>query len=556
MNNASAERESNKVSKTKYNRSSYNNDGDRTRIYKDDDRGRNRNRNKGNGRNKNRNRMRSNKRGANTDIDNMSDYSDNSFGMGGGASMQVKQTRLKRENSTPNTRSKKNKKQSRKNNGKKGKHDHSKSVALIDSEYYNFSNNSKIIATANTSIVKKRISKLSKIATNRDSNKERSALYNDVPSKGHKRKSHKYKKRQSTKQSMDTTNAAYHNTSKQKRDRDRDKSRRHRKTATAAYIDDSDNDYISHRPIYHAGTIKHSDGKYEPQPPHMPAINPVIQHGASADLVNTFHHENGIGSGNSNGNISGTNTNTITQTFESHKHSLDDPYGHGITNGNGHTAHTNTPKISQMPITNPYYVVDDHRNATGTFKHLSYSPSPSRRKRTHKESDFHSNDDIVIITKSNGNSVAHNGHHGLSVSPVFVSQRTSNNSGTRPEKVILPGTNLEHATMNGFLSNDPPYSHDTDRDRHRRNHKAKNKHHNGHRSKVPHRDSLDDSFIGSPYHNGNYKQCHKKQNEMESRIEILENENIVLKSDVRKLKRAVRELTNTVQQIMQTLQQQ
>ena len=41
-----------------------------------------------------------------------------------------------------------------------------------------------------------------------------------------------------------------------------------------------------------------------------------------------------------------------------------------------------------------------------------------------------------------------------------------------------------------------------------------------------------------------------------SRTELLEDENLRLKSDVRKLKKAVRDLTNTVQQIMQTLQQQ
>ena len=45
-------------------------------------------------------------------------------------------------------------------------------------------------------------------------------------------------------------------------------------------------------------------------------------------------------------------------------------------------------------------------------------------------------------------------------------------------------------------------------------------------------------------------------NDWMSRTEILEDENVRLKSDVRKLKKAVRELNNTVQQIMQTLQQQ
>ena len=45
-------------------------------------------------------------------------------------------------------------------------------------------------------------------------------------------------------------------------------------------------------------------------------------------------------------------------------------------------------------------------------------------------------------------------------------------------------------------------------------------------------------------------------NDWMSRTEILEDENVRLKSDVRKLKKAVRDLNNTVQQIMQTLQQQ
>merc|ERR1712241_557879 len=63
-------------------------------------------------------------------------------------------------------------------------------------------------------------------------------------------------------------------------------------------------------------------------------------------------------------------------------------------------------------------------------------------------------------------------------------------------------------------------------------------------------------------HRGDHQQAISGRIDMDrlsqwmSRTELLEDENLRLKSDVRKLKKTVRELTNTVQQIMQTLQQQ
>ena len=71
-------------------------------LYKNRERNREKHERHGNG-NRNKNR---NKHGANTDVDNIeSDYPENSLEV-------TKTYPLKRENSTPNTRSKKNKKHS------------------------------------------------------------------------------------------------------------------------------------------------------------------------------------------------------------------------------------------------------------------------------------------------------------------------------------------------------------------------------------------------------------------------------------------------------------
>ena len=493
-----------------------------------------------------------NKSEANTDYDNIdndrdTDFSDNSY------EPPQKPRRLKRENSTPNTRTKKKlrKKQTR-SKGRKGTHDHSKSVALIDSEYYNLSDSGtrNVINTSNTSLTKKRktttklLSKIdhnsfysnNMINNNHLKNHHTSNIHTANYNNHYKRnKSYKYKKRQSTK-----TPATHSHRNNVKSTRSH-----HRRTATAAYIDDSDNDYIQ-RPIYHSrGPTRHdieNGGKYDPQPPALPPMNPVIKHGASADLIHSFNNEEEHDT---------SATNTLTQTYNSPngkplKHSFEDIDHHEQI----------------RPIKNPYYVVDEDdiiiheehkRNKT-----MEYSPSGTMRR--HKESDFHSNDDIVIITKGNS-------QHAKS--PIFLSQRhqdgVNTRNGLRGHNVVLPsigsanGRNnnnrdphLPLNTVDDYMLSHPPNTTYG-------NHKQTYHPMDGIRSRE-HRDTMD-SILDSPLNGKRDRDRNKgmsirKQNEMESRIEILENENIVLKSDVRKLKRAVRELTNTVQQIMQTLQQQ